>query len=583
MKPTPWNRPSTGSGTRKVFLNNFSAAGGNTALLLEDAPVKSAILEQDPRTSHIVAVSAKSITSLKNNIASLIKYIDNKPDVSIASLSYTLTARRLHHPHRLMVHGSDTKAVREALKVALNREKHSLAPASGVPTVFAFTGQGSHYLAMGKQLLDLPKFRSNMGRFDDMARELGFPSILPLIEGTCSDSEIAALPAPTVQLGITCLEMAIGKVWKSLGVVPQAVIGHSLGEYAALNFAGVLSDSDTIYLVGRRAQLLEEHCTVGTHSMLAVKSSAQDLVSYLAQGLLEVACINGPEDTVISGPDAQIDMLSQDLLKINIKSTKLKTQFAFHSAQVEPMLSAFEKIAGSIKFHEPSVPVISPLLGQIISTADGFGETPTYLSRHCRETVNFKDALSVARSEGVVTEKTIWVEIGPHPVCTGMIKATLGSQSTTCSTLRRGEDSWKIFVPTLSLLYERGVDINWSEYHHDFKNQLSVLLLPAYKWDNKNHWIDYVHDWCLTKGDAPSIPAAPATVVAVAALPAPILSSTVQRIVEEKHAGDKASVVAESDLAHPDFVTLLQSHKVNGVVLCTSVSITHITCRLCIC
>ncbi|KAI9742330.1 MAG: hypothetical protein M1818_003863 [Claussenomyces sp. TS43310] len=569
MQPTPWIRPSTGSGTRKAFLNNFSAAGGNTALLLEDSPVKHSSVEQDPRTSHMVAVSAKSLVSLRNNIAALTKHVEENPDVSIGSLSYTTTARRLHHPHRLMVHGSDVSAILKALKSAMDREKYSLAPASGVSTIFAFTGQGSHYLAMGKQLLDLPRFRSDIRQFDGMAREQGFPSILPLTEGTCDEAEVAGLPAPTIQLGIVCLEMAIGKLLKSLGVMPEAVIGHSLGEYAALNFAGVLSDSDTVYLVGRRAQLLQEYCTVGTHSMLAVKSSAQDLISYLTQGLLEVACINGPEDTVISGPEAEIDSLFQDLSRRDVKSTKLETQFAFHSAQVEPMLIPFEMVASSIKFHEPSVPVISPLLGQIISTAESFGPVPTYLSRHCREMVNLKDALRFARSEGLVSEKTLWIEVGPHPVCSGMIKATLECQSITFSTLRRGEDPWKTFVPTLSQLYERGVDISWSEYHHNFQQHLSVLHLPSYKWNTQNHWIDYVYDWCLTKGNAPAISATSATVTPIAGL-APILSSTVQRIIQEEHMGDSAFVIAESDLAHPDFVTLLQSHKVNGVALCTS-------------
>lgn len=560
MKATDWKRPELAP--RRAFVNNFSAAGGNSSVLVEDAPVLAPKSAQDARSQHLVAVSARTPGSLKNNIQTLAQFIAQNPSVSLPSLSYTTTARRIHHNFRVMVSGSDLGAVKGALDAAGNRDKYT-ATAAGLPSIFVFTGQGSQYLGMGKQLLCLPQFRADIERFDGIIKNYGFQQIMSIIDGSCTE-DLATLPPSTIQLAMACLEMALGKFLKTLGAVPQAVIGHSLGEYAALNLAGVLSDADTIYLVGKRAQLLEKHCTVGSHAMLSVDSSVQGLSQYLASHkTLEVACINGPSATVLSGPAADINIAEGELKAKSMKTIKLNVQFAFHSAQVQPMLDAYEEVARFVQLEDPRIPLVSPLLGKVITKAEDFGSPARYLSRHCRETVSFEEALRIAPSE-----KAVWIEIGPHTVCSGMVKATLGTQTTTLATLRRGEDAWKTLTGALTGLYERGLDIDWNEYHRGFRNGLTVLKLPSYSWDLKNYWIDYVHDWCLTKGDAPvkALPAPPSPTPA----PAPILSSSVHRVLEERFSKNEATVLAESDLAHPDLQRLLQAHKVIGIPLCTS-------------
>ncbi|KAK8249133.1 polyketide synthase module [Phyllosticta capitalensis] len=560
MKATDWKRPELAP--RRAFVNNFSAAGGNSSVLVEDAPVLAPKSAQDARSQHLVAVSARTPGSLKNNIQTLAQFIAQNPSVSLPSLSYTTTARRIHHNFRVMVSGSDLGAVKGALDAAGNRDKYT-ATAAGLPSIFVFTGQGSQYLGMGKQLLCLPQFRADIERFDGIIKNYGFQQIMSIIDGSCTE-DLATLPPSTIQLAMACLEMALGKFLKTLGAVPQAVIGHSLGEYAALNLAGVLSDADTIYLVGKRAQLLEKHCTVGSHAMLSVDSSVQGLSQYLASHkTLEVACINGPSATVLSGPAADINIAEGELKAKSMKTIKLNVQFAFHSAQVQPMLDAYEEVARFVQLEDPRIPLVSPLLGKVITKAEDFGSPARYLSRHCRETVSFEEALRIAPSE-----KAVWIEIGPHTVCSGMVKATLGTQTTTLATLRRGEDAWKTLTGALTGLYERGLDIDWNEYYRGFRNGLTVLKLPSYSWDLKNYWIDYVHDWCLTKGDAPvkALPAPPSPTPA----PAPILSSSVHRVLEERFSKNEATVLAESDLAHPDLQRLLQAHKVIGIPLCTS-------------
>jgi naphtho-gamma-pyrone polyketide synthase len=566
LKPTPWPRPDAGK--RMVFINNFSAAGGNTALLLEDGPLshsKQGFL--DPRSTHFVAVSARCQVSLKNNIKSLVDYVSKNiangaEKELLAKLSYTTTARRIHHPFRIIVSGSSLAEIRDALEASSKRESISPVAASTPEVGFIFTGQGAQYTAMGQQFYEhFPQFRANLQRFDSIAQSQGFPSFLPLIDGSVPIEELSPV---ITQLGTTCLQMAMARLWMSWGARPTFVLGHSLGEYAALNISGALTAFDTIYLCGRRAQLLEEKCQAGTHAMLAVNASLGQITPFLDHRVHEVACINAPGQTVISGTCDHIDSLSERLVTEGIKATKLRVPFAFHSAQVEPILEQLTECAQGVKFRKPSIPVVSALLGDVITGSNYDILGPSYLSRHCRETVNFLGALEASRHAKLMSDKTVWIEIGSHTVCSGMIKATLGPQTNTVASLRRNEDTWKVLCQSLASVYLAGIEVQWKEYHQDFKSCHQVLHLPAYSWDNKNYWIDYRNDFCLTKGDTavPQLEAQPAS---------KFLTTSVQKIVEVRNEGGKGIVVMESDISDPLLNPVIQGHKVNGAALCPSV------------
>jgi naphtho-gamma-pyrone polyketide synthase len=560
FQPTPWLR---NGGTRRAFLNNFSAAGGNTALLLEDAPVElvQRPKSHDPRSIHLVAVSARTIPSLKKNLQSLIAFVEKKETLSLSDLSYTTTARRIHHDYRIIVRGSNITSIKNELEKAMSRLDLKLTPTRKV--AFAFTGQGSQYAGMGKHLFQsFSQFRSDILRFDRIGMRFGFPSIQPLIDGTGPEQDLSPL---VTQLGLTCLQMALARLWASWGVQPGIVVGHSLGEYAALNISGVLSIHDTIYLVGRRAQILQEKCTAGTHSMLAVKASIPQIASMSQNRTFEYACINGPEQVVLSGSRSEIEDMLEVLKCSGIKCTTLAVPYAFHSSQVEPILQDFESAARGVQFKKPLIPIISPLLSGVIS---GDEINATYLSRHCREVVDFEGGLNAAERSNL-TDNTIWVEIGPSAVVAGMIKATLGSTVPTVPSLHR-DDTWGALTQCLSTLHSEGNNIQWSEYHRDFEH--TVLQLPAYNWDYKNYWIQYVHDWCLTKGDPPSMTAAPQ-------LPKfpPLSTTTVHKVVDLQVEDSRTSVVIESDLSDENLRTVLQGHTMNGAALCPSVSSAFLT------
>ena len=542
---------------RRIFVNNFSAAGGNTALLLEDSP-NAGNFQNDRRSYWVVAVSAKSMTALKANTRRLIRYIDDNPELRIADLSYTTTARRIQHGYRTAFGCSNISQAREILTSKLD---DSCEPVPGVPpkVAFVFTGQGSHYAELGRALFDLSsQFRSDLLGFDSISKSQGFPSFLPLIEGNIMLNQ---LPPIVVQVGLTSIQMALTRLWRSWGIKPDIVLGHSLGEYAALDAAGIISSSDAIFLVGERARLLQDRCTAVSHAMLAVKASAST-VSEVISNIpgVEIACINAPGETVLSGMIADIDIAANNFFADGIKCTKLNVQYAFHSSQVDPILSDFKKIAGYIEFHTPQIPIISPLLASIITDK----VDANYLCRHARETVNFSGGIAVAQQNGLINDNTVWLEIGPHPVCSSFIKAEFGAGIITVPSLRKDMAPYNVLSNSLSTLHTVGVNVDWNEFHRDFLTSLQMLDLPTYAFDNKNYWIQYTGDWNLSKGKAGSLAVLPE-------ITAPKLSTTsVHKILSEVVDVDKATVVVESDVSRPDLLAAVSGHMVNGTALCPS-------------
>lgn len=399
-----------------------------------------------------------------------------------------------------------------------------------------------------------------MKLYDAFSQSHGFPSILPLIEQPPADAQ--HISPVNLQIFLVCIQMALTSLWASWGITPDSVVGHSLGEYAALNAAGVISASDTIFLVGHRARLLQEKCDSGTHIMLAIRGSAPSIKTLIQDNgwKLEVACINGPSDVVLSGESGEVDLAHARLTQLGHKCTRLNVPFAFHSSQIEAILSPFEAVGQSVTFHQPRIPIISPLIGDIIAKDEII--SPGYLCRHARETVDFEAAIKSASNHGLIDENTGWLEIGPHPICLRMIN-TVSTSKFSGASARRDEPAWKTLAATVKQLYNHGADLDWTEYHRDQIQSVELLDLPTYGFENKNYWIDYRNQWSLIKGR-------PDGEEAVNDHPR-FSTTSLQRIVSEEFDDDKATVVFESDFADEALHSAVVGHLVNDSGLCPSV------------
>lgn len=567
----PW--PRVAGKKRIAIVNNFGAAGGNTTIAIEEGPIREPV-GSDPRSHHVVALSAKSKFSLKGNVEKYIAYLQANPEVSLANLGYTTTARSLHYNYRISMVASSVDQVVSQLKSKVEAvDSLKPIPSNGGPAfAFAFTGQGASYKSMSIELFhELPYFRSQILHLDSIARSQGFPSFIPALDG--SHPKDHAHSATITQLAQVCSQIALAKLWMSLGVKPTVVIGHSLGEYAALHTAGVLSASDAIFLVGQRATLLEKKCQEGSHKMMAVRATLEEIDSVPGgrPDDIEIACINGPKDIVLSGAVEAIEKLKTVLETAGHRCFVLDVKFAFHSAQMEPVLEDIEAIAISgVLFKEPELPFVSPLLRKVVFDAKSVNAQ--YISRATRETVDFVGALEAAQDMGMVDEKTAWIEIGPHPVCMNFVKSNIPATTLTAASLRRDENSWSTMAQSLNTLYLAGADLDWNEFHRPFEGALRLLSdLPVYHWNNKNFWMQYNGDWCLTKGNDFY---ANKKEQAVAVTPKSSLStSSVQSIIEEEvDPTGTSKVVMQSDLMHKDFLAAARGHSMNGCGVVTSVS-----------
>lgn len=270
----------------------------------------------------------------------------------------------------------------------------------------------------------------------------------PVIQSEEQDIGIFAHTA--VQLASVCLQIALRKLWASWNITPVAVVGHSLDEYAALDIAGVLWDSDTIYLVGTRANLLQENCMRDTHAMLVVKGSVDDIAGVQKDKSYETVCINSPIETVLAGSNEEISILRGLLTDSGMKCTLFMVPYAFHSSQMDKMLSDFERLASSVTFSKAKVPILCPLDGEVVSEHGSFGSG--YLARHAGHLVNMFKALLAAKSGHIVIDHTMVLEIGPYPAISGMVKAVLGPQVVSLALSQRGRSTWQVLGATLKYL-----------------------------------------------------------------------------------------------------------------------------------
>ncbi|KAL4889284.1 hypothetical protein BDV59DRAFT_210465 [Aspergillus ambiguus] len=549
---------------RYAMVNNFSAAGGNTSILLEEPPVRP---DKDPcpSSTYVITVSGKGTAALQKNLSSMIAYLEAAgPSLDIPSLSYTTTSRRIHHSHRVAVVGSNTQEISRALRQSLSRtENHSSAIKSAPSVAFVFSGQGSFYLGMGQQLFEqYPPYRQQIQHLDALSVLHGFPSIIPLI---INDQALQAheVGDPLLtQLATVIVEIALYNLWTRVGITPSVVVGASLGEFAALYAAGVISASDVLFLVGHRALLMKEVCTLGTHAMLAVQANLAEINHVLKGQVYEVACVNGPHDLSVTAPVDEIPRAQRLLEEAGFKSTILNVPFAYHSSQMEPLLDRLEAIAQTVQFQTPSVPILSSVRCCCI-TSDGVINS-SYIRDATRNPVLFNGVLNEAKKCGLVDTKTAWLEIGPHLSYTRFVRAAM-PEVPVAASMKRDEDNWRSLACAMAELYNSGISIDWGEWNRPFEARLHLLPLPRYGWNEKNYWIQYEGDWALHKGRSCAD-----TGTGLELCPPTLRNCLVHYLVKEAVSGSGGELIIRSNILQPDFFEVLNSHRIGGNPVATS-------------
>lgn len=365
---------------------------------------------------------------------------------------------------------------------------------------------------MGQALYASSKvFRSAIEECDTACQDNGFASILHCFDDTFANPPPEVSPTVTDQLYLVALEIGLARFWDSCGIRPDMVIGHSLGEFAALHAAGVLNLNDTMLIVGKRAELLATILSTETHGMLAVPCSRKVCDELLEQSHLsgcDVACENAPTLMVVSGPLNELETLRAGAQHREIKATMLEVPFAYHSRQMNDVWAAFEPVAASVPLGKPKITYASSCKGSVIQAGEDL--EPNYLANMTRHPVQFHKAAKAGTE--FFEQEAIWVELGPARSCLAMAKAgNLCSASNSTSSLSKQDSPWKSLSKSLAKLYEAEIDIDWPAFHKEFEKDNLTLIsdLPTYSFDTKNFWTQYEGDWLLHKNRAPKPSSSP--------------------------------------------------------------------------
>jgi 8-amino-7-oxononanoate synthase len=484
---SPWSKDAFPA---LAGVNSFGFGGTNAHVVLTQAPDEAVLQDASQSQSqpplYLFTISAKSDRALHELAQSYQEFTTSKSEISLADLCFTANNRRSHFNHRLAVVADSIIDLREQLAAfILGKEttkvfSHQVSPKQSLNIAFLFTGQGSQYLGMGRQLYETElTFRQTLNRCDDILRPGLDRSLLEVLYPSCQTSTLLDETGYT-QPALFALEYALAQLWISWGINPQAVMGHSVGEYVAACLAGVFSLEDGLKLIAARGRLMQSLPKNGAMAAIFAPESQVWAVIEPYLQVVAIAAINSPENIVISGNDEKLAHIISELAVKDIKSTKLNVSHAFHSPLMEPILAEFGKIARQITYSLPQIDLISNVTGELISDEIA---TPEYWCQHIQQPVKF--ARSIATLDSLGCEA--FIEIGAKPILLGMGRECLGaSPKLYLPSLRFGCTDWQQMLGSLAQLYVRGAKINCSSSDRHTSGHL--LQLPTYPFQRQRFW-----------------------------------------------------------------------------------------------
>ena len=493
--PTESQKWSKDGETRLSGVSSFGFGGTNAHIVLQEAGIETKKAEVPVRKDamerpvHLLTLSAKNKVSLVDLVELYQSYISSHPEVSLADICFSANTGRSHFEHRLGIVAESTIQLQEQLAAIANKQSFPtvsrLKESRKSPRIgFLFTGQGSQYVNMGRELYHTqPVFRQTIDRCAEILQPYLDIPLIELLYPQDSDKQDSSNPLNQTrytQPAIFALEYALAQLWLSWGVKPDVVMGHSLGEYVAATVAGVLSLEDGLKLIAARASLMQELPPNG--EMVVVFASSEKVTQIIESYSEEVviAALNGPKNTVISGTKVGIQKAIADLQDEGIKTKKLTVSHAFHSPLMNPMISEFKEVLSQLSFSLPKIKLISNVTGQL-ATAEI--TTPEYWCRHVLESVKFTASMNSLKQQG----SEILIECGSKPVLLGMGRQCLPElEAVWLPSLRQGKWDWEQILESLSTLYVRGVAVDWSGFDKCYPRRR--LQLPTYPFQRQRYW-----------------------------------------------------------------------------------------------
>ncbi|WP_404362460.1 amino acid adenylation domain-containing protein [Corallococcus coralloides] len=482
-RPQAWPRAER---PRIAGVSSFGASGTNAHLVVEEAPAVVRPARTFEPGTQLFTLSARSPAVLARLAGRHASHLASHRDLLLEDVCFSVNTGRARFAERVALPVDDLESLQHALSAIAAGELPAGASlgraqvGQGPKVAFLFTGQGSQFPGMAVELhASQPVFRQALDRCAEALKSHWDVPLLTLLRG---EGFTAGLLDQTryTQAALFSVEYALAMLWKSWGVVPAAVLGHSVGEYVAACVAGVFEPEAAVALLAVRGALMQALPAAGAMaSVFAGEAQVRSALEGMADRV-SVAAVNAPDNIVISGQADAVEQVLQALTAQGHKHKRINVSQAFHSPLLDPMLDALEQAASGLTFQEPSLPLISNLTGRPVEPGT-LG--PRYLRDHAREAVRFQASMEWLFENGFDT----FVEVGPAPHLIGMVKryAPAGDRAFLPS-MRKGLSAQRSMLESAGALYTRGADLEWDHLHAGLEPRR--VPLPTYTFDRKRYW-----------------------------------------------------------------------------------------------
>ncbi len=467
-------------------VSSFGFSGTNAHLILQAAPEPPAAPEESAaeRPRSVLPLSARTPNGLLELARRYQQRLTADPATPLADVCYSAGVGRTHFTHRLAAVGGSRQEIADQLADfvdGLPGDLPVVGEAGGGDVVFLFTGQGPQRVGMARTLYETqPTFRQVIDRCDEILRPMLEVPLLDVIYP--ADPEFDLVYRTTYsQPALFAVQYAMAQLWRSWGVEPVAVLGHSFGEYVAACVAGMMSLEDGLRLVVERGRLMWDLAENG--AMVAVFAPEAEVTEVLAPyaDRVSVAAVNGPGTTSISGEREALAEICAEFDRRAVKTKQLHITTSSHSPLIEPILPGLRKAADAVTFAPPRIPLVANLTGELWpwDTAPD----ADYWCRHARQPVRFAASIDTLRDLGYQT----FIEMGPAPTLLGMISDNLPTgEALLVPSLRPKHDDWAVLLNTVARLYAAGVDLDWAGFDRDYRRDR--VPLPTYPFEKTHCW-----------------------------------------------------------------------------------------------